>query len=39
MPAFSLFAILGVAPLRLGLRNSCGLDPNQNTPFLDDTNY
>ena len=35
MPAFSLFAILGVAALRLRLRNRCGLGLNQNPPFLD----
>jgi hypothetical protein len=35
MPAFSLFAILGVASLRLRLRNRCGLGLNRNPPFLD----
>jgi hypothetical protein len=35
MPAFSLFAILDVAALRLRLRNRCGLGLNQNPPFLD----
>jgi hypothetical protein len=35
MPAFSLFAILGVAALRLRLRNRCGLGLNRNPPFLD----
>ena len=35
MPAFSLFAILGVAALRLRLRNRCGLGLNLNPPFLD----
>ena len=34
MPAFSLFAILGVAALRLRLRNRCGLGLNRNPPFL-----
>jgi hypothetical protein len=33
--AFSLFAILGVAALRLRLRNRCGLGLDQNPPFLD----
>jgi hypothetical protein len=32
---FSLFALLGVAALRLRLRNRCGLGLNQNPPFLD----
>jgi len=35
MPAFSLFAILGVDGLRLRLRNRCGLGLNRNLPFLD----
>ena len=35
MPAFSLFAILGVDGLRLRLRNRCGLGLNRNPPFLD----
>jgi hypothetical protein len=35
MPAFSLFAILGVAALRLRLRNRCGLGLNRDPPFLD----
>jgi hypothetical protein len=35
MPAFSLFAILGVDGLRLRLRNRCGLGLNRNIPFLD----
>jgi len=35
MPVFSLFAILGVAWLRLRLRNRCGLGLNRNPPFLD----
>ena len=35
MPAFSLFAILGVVALRLRLRNRCGLGLNRNPPFLD----
>jgi len=34
MPAFSLFAILGVALLRLRLRNCCGFGLNRNPPFL-----
>ena len=34
MPAFSLFAILGKAALRLRLRNRCGLGVNRNPPFL-----
>jgi hypothetical protein len=33
MPAFSLFAILGVDGLRLRLRNRCGLGLNRNLPF------
>jgi hypothetical protein len=35
MPAFSLFAILGVEGLRLRLRNRCGLGLNRNPPFLE----
>jgi hypothetical protein len=35
MPAFSLFAILAVASLRLRLQNRCGLGLNRNLPFLD----
>jgi hypothetical protein len=35
-PAFSLFAILGAAALRLRLRNRCGLGLNRNPPFLDE---
>jgi hypothetical protein len=35
MPAFSLFAILGVVSLRLRLQNRCGLGLNRNPPFLD----
>jgi hypothetical protein len=35
MPAFSLFAILGVDGLRLCLRDRCGLGLNRNLPFLD----
>jgi hypothetical protein len=35
MPAFSLFAILGVVSLRLRLRNRCGLGLNRNPPFPD----
>jgi hypothetical protein len=35
MPAFSLFALLGVDGLRLRLRNRCGLGLNRNPPFLD----
>jgi hypothetical protein len=34
-PAFSLFAILAVAPLRLRLQNRCGLGLNRNLSFLD----
>jgi hypothetical protein len=36
MPAFSLFAILDVASLRLRWRNRCGLGLNRNPPFLDE---
>jgi hypothetical protein len=35
MPAFPLFAILGVASLRLRLRDRCSLGLNRNPPFLD----
>ena len=35
MPAFPLFALLGVDGLRLRLRNRCGLGLNRNAPFLD----